>query len=101
MKLSEIQSEMKIEEGYSVRVSQSDSPYIMLVFGQEFGTRAASFDYPNLSAKENRIHEFKRYLKSGGKRWTAKAGVDFYFAVPKSAVEIIPEKGRPPRVGVD
>jgi hypothetical protein len=31
--------------------------------------------------------------QSGSKFWTAKAGMDFYFVIPRSAVKMLPEKG--------
>ena len=39
------------------------------------------------------MFEFKHYRRGGSKFWTAKAGISFYFVIPKAQIELLPEKG--------
>ena len=57
------------------------------------GKPAAAFTHPNVLLKEACVHEFKHYRRGGGKFWTAAAGYNCYFAIPKSAVRLHPEPG--------
>jgi len=46
-----------------------------------------------VAARASRVFELKHYRQGGGKFWTARAGIDFYFVIPKSAIELIEEHG--------
>lgn len=66
---------------------------IVLRFGQKYASPAATFAHPKLLARVHVVHEFKHYRGNGSKFWTARAGVDLYFAVPVDRVEIKRAKG--------
>ena len=68
-------------------------PALILRAGAMLGKPAAGFTHPNVLLKEPCVHEFKHYRKGGGKFWTAAAGYNFYFAIPKAAVRLHPEPG--------
>ena len=82
---------LRVEEGYEVELPPGD--HLIVVSGAHFGKPGYHFDHPNVAAKRSDLFEFKHYRKSGGKFWTSKAGVDFYFVVPKARIELLPEKG--------
>jgi hypothetical protein len=91
MKMSEAGSVFHVEDKYTVELSPEN--YLILVFGVEIGTAGMHFSHPNCVASKPVVHEFKHYHKDGGKSWTAKPGIDFYFVVPKTQIEMIQEKG--------
>ena len=56
-------------------------------------SRMSTFKHPNVAATARVIHEFKHYRKGGSKFWTARAGMDFFFVIPRSEIKILPKKG--------
>lgn len=78
-------------EQYQVEIDPGD--YLVIRAGASAGKPSARFSHPNVAASGRSIHEFKHYRQNGGKFWTARAGVDFYFVVPRSAIKMLPEKG--------
>lgn len=76
---------------YHVQVP--DCEYIAICFGQDIRKPAGRRTYPNLTATVPVIHEFKHYLPSGGKFWTSRAGVNFWFVFPRSIFSLLPERG--------
>jgi hypothetical protein len=91
MLMSEAGTCFKIAEDYRVILPEGD--HLVLVVGVPFGCPAGSFEHPNIAAKQSAIFEFKHCHPKRGKFWTAKAGVEFYFLVPKKHIELLPEKG--------
>jgi hypothetical protein len=91
VKLSECGPRWQVDTDYSVDIAPGD--YLEVCFGQMAGTPEAAFEHPNIAARSKRVHEFKHYHRNGSKSWTAKAGVDLWFIVPRSAVMLLPEKG--------
>jgi len=81
----------KIAEDYRIMLPEGD--HIILVVGVPFNCAAASFEHEKVAAKQSAIFEYKHYRSGGSKFWTAKAGVEFHFLVPKDQIELIPEKG--------
>lgn len=66
--------------------------YIVVVAGVDARTPSAKFVHPNVAVSCKKIHNFKHYLRGGGKKWTAKPGIDFYFVIPKSQIKILPQE---------
>ena len=81
----------QVEEGYQVELPPGD--HLIVVAGAHMGEPAYDFDHPNIAAKKSELLEFKHYRKGGSKFWTSKAGISFYFVVPKAQIELLPEKG--------
>ena len=82
---------IQIEPNYFLKVAQGN--HIVLIMGATVGSPAALFRHPNVVAKIPRVMEFKHYRKTGSKFWTDSAGIDFYFVLPKSSIELVMEKG--------
>lgn len=73
---------LEIEEG----------SHLILVIGATAEHALFNFQHKNMVDRAAHVLEFKHYRDNGSKFWTAKAGVDLYFVVPKEAIEIVPEK---------
>jgi hypothetical protein len=85
---------------YTVQLPPTD--HLVIMAGVLFGETGAKFSHPNVAAKQTLLHEFKHYHPKRGKWWTAKAGVDFYFVVPKANIVLLDKKGYsyvPVRIG--
>jgi len=78
-------------EQYQIEIEPGD--FLVVRAGAAVGKPSFRFTHPNVAASVKTIHEFKHYRHGGSKFWTAKAGMDFYFVIPRSAVKILPEKG--------
>jgi hypothetical protein len=91
MLMSEAGTSFKIADDYEVVLPEGD--HLILVVGVPFNCSAASFEHKNVAAKVSDIFEYKHHHPKRGKFWTAKAGVNFYFLVPKTKIELLPEKG--------
>lgn len=78
-------------EQYQIEIEPGD--FLVVRAGASVNKPSVRFAHPNVAASVKTIHEFKHYRKGGGKFWTAKAGRDFYFVIPRSAVKMLPEKG--------
>ena len=74
-------------------VSVPEGPCLIIRAGAGLGSRAAAFTHPNVLEREPTVHHFKHYRSGGGKYWTSKAGVNFYFAIPKEQILLHPEPG--------
>ena len=81
----------KDPRGYHVVVAPSDH-YIVIVGVPAF-TPAAAFPYSNLLFRRPVVHEFKHYLPGGGKKWTARCGVDLAFAFRAEDIKLIEAEG--------
>ena len=81
----------QVEEGYQVELPPGD--HLIVVAGAHLGEAGHDFDHPNIAAKKSELFEFKHYRKGGSKFWTSKAGISFYFVIPKAQIELLPEKG--------
>lgn len=81
----------EVEKGYRVQLPPGD--YLIVIAGAHLGEPAYDFDHPNIAAKKSELFEFKHYRKGGSKFWTSKAGISFYFVIPKAQIELLPEKG--------
>jgi len=81
----------QVEEGYQVRLPPGD--HLIVVAGAHLGKPGYNFDHPNIAAKKSELFEFKHYRKGGSKFWTSRAGISFYFVIPKAQIELLPEKG--------
>ena len=76
---------------YQIEIDSGD--YLVVCAGVTSDKRMAKFSHANMAASNRDIFEFKHYRSNGGKYWTARAGVNFYFVIPRSAITILPEKG--------
>ena len=74
-------------------VSVPEGPCLIIQAGAGLDHRAAAFTHPNVLEREPTVHHFKHYRPGGGKYWTSKAGVNFYFAIPKEQIRLHPEPG--------
>ena len=81
----------QVEAGYQVELPPGD--YLIVVAGAHLGKPGYDFDHPNIAAKRSEVVEFKHYRNGGSKFWTSKAGISFYFVIPKAQIELLPEKG--------
>jgi hypothetical protein len=81
----------QVEEGYEVHLPPCD--HLIVVAGALLGETGYNFDHPNIAAKKSGLFEFKHYRKGGSKFWTSRAGISFYFVIPKAQIEMLPEKG--------
>ena len=81
----------QVEERYEVRLPPGD--HLIIVAGAHLGESGYDFDHPNIAAKKSELFQFKHYRQGGSKFWIAKAGISFYFAIPKAQIELLPEKG--------
>jgi hypothetical protein len=81
----------QVDETYQVELPPGD--HLIVVAGAHLGKPAYDFDHPNIAAKKSELFEFKHYRKGGSKFWTSKAGINFYFVVPKAQIELLPERG--------
>ncbi len=81
----------QVEDRYEVRLPPGD--HLIVVASAYLGESGYDFDYPNIAAWKSELFEFKHYRKGGSKFWTGKAGISFYFAIPKAQIEMLPEKG--------
>jgi len=97
MKLSEIDKVVEVpsdkDDKGPYRIEFAPEPFLVLVAGQKAESAMAKFDHANIVAKMNHVHSFKHYRRGGSKFWTEKAGVDFYFAIPKDRIELVMERG--------
>ena len=80
-----------VDENYHVHLPEGD--HIVIVCGTKVGTAGSRFEHPNIAAKQSVVHELKHYHPIRGKYWTHRAGIDFYFVVPKDKIYLIKEKG--------
>ena len=78
-------------ERYQVEIDPGD--FLVVRAGATTDHAGAKFTHPNIAASVRTIHEFKHYRKNGSKFWTARAGVDHYFVIPRNEVKMLPEKG--------
>jgi len=91
MKLSEIETEHHLKEDYTILLPRGDN--LLLYAPVEYGGSAARFNHPNIIAIQRRILEYKHYRSNGSKFWTSKAGIYFYFLIPKSKIELTEVEG--------
>jgi hypothetical protein len=97
IRMSEAGDHISVDADYHVQLPPGD--HLLVLAGGQENTK---FDHPNLAARVPRIWEFKHYHPQRGKWWSQKAGIDLYFVVPKSEIELLPEKGYsyvPVRIG--
>lgn len=71
---------------YEIHFHRTD--ILIIRFGRTFSKTAASFNHLRLIARRGEIFEFKHYHPIRGKFWTAKPGVEFYFAFAGKDIEI-------------
>jgi len=77
---------------YNLEIEPGEN--LLLMAGQNAGSNGAGFDHPNLVARKCQVFEFKHHaLHYNGnyfrKWWTSKAGISFYFVVPKKHVFLV------------
>ena len=75
------------------RVIIAPGTHLAVCFAQDARKPAARFAHPNLAARQDRLIERRRDMPRGGKCWTAIAGVDLWFVIPKTAITLLPKKG--------
>jgi len=63
--------------------------FMVITLGFILPLQTTTFDHPNLARRNVKILEFKHYRENGSKFWTAHAGVELSFIVPKDKIEII------------
>jgi len=88
MRMNEAGDRFSVAADYHVQLPPGDH-LLVLAGGQE----NSRFDHPNLAARVPRIWEFKHWHPQRGKWWTQKAGIDLYFVVPNTEIELLPERG--------
>lgn len=91
MRMDLIGESFQVEEGYEIRLPPGD--HLILVAGAYLGEAGYDFDHPGVAAKRSELFEFKHSCRNGRKFWTSKAGLNFYFVVPKAHIELLGEKG--------
>lgn len=94
MNLAEIGTrfEMPYKDGkYIVTFPQGD--HLIVCVGADYGTAGAKFNHPKVAIKASRVFELKHYHPVRGKFWTARAGIDFSFVIPKKEIELVEEHG--------
>ncbi len=78
-------------ERYEIEIEPGD--FLMVKAGATADKATAHFKHPNVAVTARTIHEFKHYRRNGSKFWTARAGVDHYFVIPRTAIKMLPKKG--------
>lgn len=81
------------KEGDRYQVDIEPGEYMVITAGSFAGTAMARFTHPNIAASAKRVLEFKHYRANGSKFWTARAGVDHIFIIPRTAIKMLPQKG--------
>ncbi len=76
---------------YEVEIEPGD--FLVVRAGATVDKPTALFTHPNIVASARVIHEFRHYRRNGSTFWTARAGVDHYFVIPRNAIKLLPEKG--------
>lgn len=89
--LSECGTELKLDPDYQVKIQGGD--LMIVIAGVDCNKPAFKFEHPNLACSCKALYDYKHYRKSGSKFYTSKAGMNFYFIVPKSKIAMILEKG--------
>lgn len=93
--LSDVKGMLVVDDApgdrYGVEVEPGE--FLVIEAGSLVGSPASRFAHPNIALTAKRIYHFKHYYPNGRKSWTSKAGVSFYLIVPRSAVQLLPEKG--------
>ncbi len=82
---------LNVLPNYQIRFDPE--PYVILKLGVGLDQRQLAFRHENLLALRYTVHHFKHYRTGGSKFWTRKGGADFYMAVPKIKIQIVPEHG--------
>jgi len=95
MRLNEIGTEftMPMKSGGTYHIQFPEEDYLVLVAGGNVGTAAEKFDHPNVAIRTPKVFDLKHYQRNRGKWWTTQAGIDFFFVIPKSKIELIEEVG--------
>lgn len=82
----------QVEPGYVVELPPGD--HLILVAGGRVGNLSPRFnDREKAIARRATVWEVKHYGVGGRKWWTRHIGVEFYFAVAKERIDLLPEKG--------
>ena len=89
--LSKLAGKIEIEPGYYVELP--DSECLVVVAGANFPEAATRYDHPNVAARKDKVFHTRAYWPSGRKKWFSHAGRDFYFAIPRSNIALVFEKG--------
>ena len=76
-------------EQYNIEVPAGD--VLILRVGQNYGSAGSRFSHSNIAAKKEQVFGFKHYRKNGGKFWTYKAGIEFFFVIPKTKIDVLEE----------
>jgi hypothetical protein len=79
------------EDNYTVEFSTHE--HLVLHASAKWGTAASRFQHEKMMACQTTVLEFKHYREKGSKFWTAHPGVEFWWVIPKSKLELVPEKG--------
>ena len=71
-----------------------DEPsYIVFRFPYTLDHAGATFTSPKLLGTRACLQEYKHYRQGGSKFWSARPGVDLYFAVDKAKIRILVDEG--------
>jgi len=76
------------EQGREYRWSIEDGDNMVIIAP----STVMNFDHPNLAARVNAVFELKHYMVYG-KKWTEKAGVEYFFVIPKDRIELVEQRG--------
>jgi hypothetical protein len=83
---------MNDEPGKQEQIVIQPGEFLVVIAGVHAKKPVAKFTHSNVAATGKVVHEFKHYRSNGGKFWTSRAGVDFYFIIPRNQIKIIPQE---------
>lgn len=66
---------------------------LVLIALTPYEERFIAWDHPNLAAKLPLAFEQKHYRRGGSKFWSTHVGIDHFFVVPKTNIELIEKPG--------
>jgi hypothetical protein len=84
---------LKAENGNDYFIDIVPGKYLLIVACVEYGRAGFDFDHQNVIARIPRVFEYKHYRQGGSKFWTSAPGIELAFAIPKTAIEVVPEPG--------
>lgn len=86
------ETRLHVLEDYDVVVETS--PCIVLRMGFGLAKQAQlDFRHSNMLARQWVIHDFRHDRRDGHKSWSTRAGLDIYFAVHKTAIQLVKYNG--------
>ena len=81
----------QVEADYQVMLPPGN--HLIVIAGTHLGTTGLQLRPPQCRREEERTVRVQALPQGGGKFWTSRPGIDFYFVLPKAQIELLPEKG--------